>query len=148
MSESRIQNRESGIKKAGGRSGRRGFTILELLIVVAIIAVLLSVLLPATQGLRQKAREKQRDADQIALASAIRAFRSEYGYWPTSEVKPTDGALTPDQLTVIRTYLLSSGSANKNGKPFWDVDGVVTNVVTRQPFSISIDVVNDAVTVQ
>lgn len=132
-----------------GVRGRHGFTLLELLIVVAIIGILISILMPATQHIRQQSKLKQRDATQAALASAIRAFRTEYGYWPTSDTLPTDGTLTPSQLTVIEDYLLSKpGNQNKRQVAFWDVDSIVTNVVTKQPFTITIDVVNDTVTVQ
>ena len=141
---------ESRIITNDGHHARHGFTLLELLIVVSIIAILISILMPATQVLRQKAKEKQRDATQAALAYAIRAFRTEYGYWPTSEINPTAETLNPtNQYMVISQYLLSKpGNQNKNGKVFWDVDEVVTNVVTRQPFSISINVVKDTVEVK
>jgi prepilin-type N-terminal cleavage/methylation domain-containing protein len=140
--------RESRSQKVEGCRARHGFTLLELLIVVSIIAILISILMPATQALRQRAKEKQRDATQMALAHAIRAFRAEYGYWPTSDAFPAAGTLAPSQDTIIKNYLLSNGSKNKRKCIFWDVDAIVTNVVTKQPFSISINLTNDTVTVQ
>jgi prepilin-type N-terminal cleavage/methylation domain-containing protein len=53
---------------------RRGFTLIEMLVVRAIIGILTAVLHPVLQGAIQKAKQKGTMADRNILAKAIAAF--------------------------------------------------------------------------
>lgn len=64
-----------------------GFTLLELLVVVAIIGILVSIMLPALSGVKNKALLKKLDSDLRSIAVACRTYHTEYGYWPGKETK-------------------------------------------------------------
>ena len=82
------------------RSHRRtAFTLIELLIVIAILGILASLLLPAIGGVRRRARVAQVKSEISTLESAIASFRAEFGIEPPGSIRlyantPT-GALNP-----------------------------------------------------
>jgi prepilin-type N-terminal cleavage/methylation domain-containing protein len=66
---------------------RNGFTIVELLTVIAIIAILIGVLVPSLNLVRNIARETRQRAQLVTIDQALLAFRSDdgdypYSYWP------------------------------------------------------------------
>lgn len=63
---------------------KKGFTLVELLIVVAIIGVLATLLMANFIGVRQRARDAQRKADLRQLQSALEFYRSDLASYPGS----------------------------------------------------------------
>ncbi|OWZ83402.1 competence type IV pilus major pilin ComGC [Natranaerobius trueperi] len=56
-----------------------GFTLVELLIVVAIIGVLVAIIVPVMGGQTETARENANDANIRTIKSAISAYYAEEG---------------------------------------------------------------------
>lgn len=59
-----------------------GFTLVELLIAVAIVGILASVLLMSLNGSTAQARDAERQADLRALQSAVELYKLKYGRYP------------------------------------------------------------------
>jgi prepilin-type N-terminal cleavage/methylation domain-containing protein len=65
---------------------RRGFTLIELMIVIGIIAVLISLLLPAVQSAREQARRAQCTNHLLQLGVALANYASTHSVLPPGVV--------------------------------------------------------------
>jgi len=79
----------------------RGFTIIELLVVVAIIGVLMSLLFPAVQGVLDAAKKAQAKNDVVQIATAIVAFDTEYGRLPSTNSAPEPLDFSKDPYNAL-----------------------------------------------
>lgn len=61
----------------------KGFTIVELLIVIVVIGILATLVIVTFTGIQQKARNSQRQTDINAVDSHVEAFYAQYGFYPT-----------------------------------------------------------------
>ena len=75
---------------------QKGFSLVELLVVMFIIAVLTGVLLPNLMGARQKAKDAQKISDAGAIKDALRLYYNESQSYPLNRE-----AL----MTVLPTYM-------------------------------------------
>jgi general secretion pathway protein G len=65
-------------------SQHRGFTLIELIIVVAIIGVLATIAVPAMRTAPQRAKEAALKEDLFTIRSCIDQFHGDRGRYPTS----------------------------------------------------------------
>src|ERR1044072_8682606 len=62
---------------------QKGFTIVELLIVIVVIGILATLVIVTFTGIQQKARNTKRQTDINAIQSHVEAYYAQNGYYPT-----------------------------------------------------------------
>ncbi len=67
-----------------GKKGQRGFTLIEIMIVIAIIGLIASLIMPNLLGRYEKSKEEVTRAQVEMLSSAVQAFIVDVGRCPTA----------------------------------------------------------------
>jgi general secretion pathway protein G len=67
------------------RSSRSGFTLIEVLVVVAILGILAAIIVPRLMDRPDEAKRVAAKADVNALASALKIYRLDNGFYPSTD---------------------------------------------------------------
>lgn len=74
---------------------KKGFTLVELLVTIAIIAVLTAILLPNFLGARERAKDAQRIEDLGSIKTALRMYYNDFQSYPPGTGITDIGATAP-----------------------------------------------------
>ena len=119
---------------------KRGFTIVEMLMVIAVLAVLTGIVATAATSVIRKSRVRKTEALRIALQTGIATFYQQKGYWPPKGGKLQDWAmkgLDSSDMSGQNTHVaqleekdydqlmqdLVLQCLNSSGNPIMDVSG-------------------------
>ena len=70
---------------SGNRNGRRGFTLIEMLLVVTIIGILAAIVVPKLVGRGEDAKIKATAVQITAFKTALGTFEVDNGYFPKGQ---------------------------------------------------------------
>lgn len=89
------------------KSKRKGFTLIEMLIVIVIIGILMAALIPRLSSARGRANDVARKADLAQTASALVSHQIDVGNFPSSIWK----------LSLITTELVAAWMSSLPSDP-------------------------------
>lgn len=94
-----------------------GFTLMELVIVMAVITILVGMALPSLSGYARRAEQMEREDHQELVQKALRQYYAYEGSYPNVDDLDADAGfvwLSQDQADQLRDLLTSVTTARLN----------------------------------
>ena len=96
-----------------------GFTLVELLIVVAIIGLLISITIPVVGSMVESARRSAARVDMNLIANAVEAYYADYRQMPPGvPTSPPNAVIGVRDFTAARQVLDALQGNNPRGKVY------------------------------
>lgn len=92
----------------------KGFTIVELLIVIVVIGILALLVITTYSGIQQKARDAKRTSDLKSLQTHIEAYFSQNGYYPSNGDMNNSGWLAANMKSLDQNALIDPSAPNQS----------------------------------
>lgn len=100
------------------------FTMIELLIVIAIIGVLSAISVVAMRGAREASRDAKRKADLESIRASIEIYRADCKTYPNPWTPTAGSSLTASCTGSTNTYIESvPGDPDGSTSYFYSSDG-------------------------
>ena len=115
---------------------RRGFTIVELLMVMGIIAVLLTIVVSTTSGAIKQARKQRATALCTLVSQGIATYYAQKGEWPVEPGEPSgDDSVYVYSASDANTMIRKVVEQTKANNPMIDVAGLFVSWNNGEPGS-------------
>lgn len=115
----------------------RGFTLVELLVVITIIAVLMGLLFPVVGAAKQTALKAVAKTASTNLVVALTQFNTEYGIYPDIGTTGADTIITgenKDLMKILRAKETEEPLKNPRKIPFFTYKDAKSQTKPRDGF--------------
>ena len=95
---------------------RRGFTLIELMVVIAIIIILAAIAIPNYLNMTRRAKVSRVQSDMATLATGLETFKTDWGAYP-KVAKASPEAVNDSDSTIFKELAgtdASSVSGHRN----------------------------------
>jgi len=92
----------------------KGFTIVELLIVIVVIGILALLVITTYSGIQQKARNTKRQTDVAAIQTQLEAFYQTSGYYPNLTDMNSASWLSTNMKSLDQNALIDPSNASNS----------------------------------
>ncbi|MEK7851966.1 MAG: type II secretion system major pseudopilin GspG [Deltaproteobacteria bacterium] len=76
---------QSAISGRVGKSTSRGFTLIEVMVVVVILGILAAIIVPRIMGRPEEAKRTKAQVDIKAVEEALNLYKLDNGFYPNTE---------------------------------------------------------------
>jgi general secretion pathway protein G len=107
------------------RAGRRGFTLIEVLIVMALVALLLTIAIPRLFGSLEKSRETALQENLKVMRTSLDKYYADKGHYPESLIQLVEDkylrAVPIDPITESSTTWITENALGQDISGISDV---------------------------
>ena len=115
---------------------QRGFTLIELMIVVAIIGILAAIAIPLYANVQARARVAKAQADLRTLASSVSMYQAHTGLLPAALTNLTV-TVSNAQGQIAGPFMASVPTPPGGGSPTWATPYGYTPNVAAGTFALT-----------
>ena len=108
---------------------KKGFSLIELLVVISVIAILMGIILPSVGAYRKRAMKAKTRADINQLSMALEAYKNDYRRYPSITG-------STDYYMALNTLLYKALTGDENG------DGVRSGVENDKHSYLALNMVS------
>ncbi|MBI5180420.1 MAG: type II secretion system major pseudopilin GspG [Nitrospirae bacterium] len=106
------------MNKRNNTKNQKGFTLIEILVVVFIIGLLATIILPKIMGRQEEAQRTKAMADIKNIQTALDLFKLDNGFYPSTE-QGLEALVKKPETGRIPEKWKEGGYLNKSPKDPW-----------------------------
>ncbi len=114
---------------------QRGFSLIEIMVVLAIMGLLAAIVAPNVMNALSQGKDKKVRADFTSLETALKMYKMDNGFYPTSEQGLEALVSKPSSAPEPRTYP-DEGYMPRLPKDPWQYDYVYLSPGEGRPYEI------------